>query len=153
MTTASSTTAATSPRSAVVSNAAVPPTITGSLQNGATPPGGTTMDDERRLSNSQLFARWAGEDIASWQRATGASVTHLSRGVGQVTSVSQDAGIISVNVQYERSARGLALWEFRTELIAMTYPVGVTRDELSPPVKARRLLQEQAARAQREVFR
>src|SRR5215207_6743576 len=104
------------------------------------------MDDERRLSNSQLFARWAGEDFASWERATGASVTHLSRGVGQVTGVSRDAGIITINVQYDRSARGLALWEFRTELIGMTYPAGLTRDELSPPVKARRLLQEEAAR-------
>ena len=103
------------------------------------------MDIEHRLSNSQLFARWAGEDFPSWERATGASVTHLSRGVGRVTSVSQDAGIISINVQYDRSARGHALWEFRTELIGMTYPEGLTRDELSPPVKARRLLQEDAA--------
>ena len=96
------------------------------------------MDDERRLSNVQLFARWAGEDLDRWQQATGAFVTHLSRGDGQVTNVSQDAGLIAIQVQYERAARGHALWEFRTEFIAMTYPAGLTRADLIPAVTARR---------------
>lgn len=101
------------------------------------------MDEERRLSNVQLFASWAGEDFDAWQRATGASVTHLSRGNGQVTNVSQDAGIIAIQVQYERSARGHALWEFRTEFIAMTFAEGLTRADLIPTVEARRLRREQ----------
>lgn len=111
------------------------------------------MDDERRLANSHLFASWAGDDFSSWQRAVGASVTHLSHGVGQVTSVTRDRGVISIHVQYGRSERGHALWEFRTELISMTYPAGLTRDDLSPPVKARRLLQEETTRTALRVRR
>ena len=104
------------------------------------------MEEERRLSNSRLFASWAGEDFGAWQRATGASVTHLSRGVGRVTNVSQDAGTIAVHVQYERSDRQHALWEFRTEFIDMTYHAGLTREDLIPTVQARRLLQEHQTR-------
>ena len=103
------------------------------------------MDEERRLSNARLFASWAGEDFGAWQRATGASVTHLSRGNGQVTNVSQDAGHIAIHVHYERSDRGHALWEFRTEFIDMTYQAGLTREDLLPTVEARRLLREHEA--------
>ena len=104
------------------------------------------MDDERRLANSNLFASWAGDDFASWERAVGASVTHLSRGTGQVTGVTRDGGVISIHVQYGRSEYVHALWEFRTELISMTYPAGVTREELSEPVRARRLRHEETTR-------
>ncbi len=104
------------------------------------------MDDERRLSNAQLFARWAGEDLGCWHQATGAFVTHLSRGDGQVTSVSQDAGAIEVQVQYARSARGHALWEFRTEFIDMALPEGFSRADLVPIVNARRLRHEHETR-------
>jgi hypothetical protein len=108
--------------------------------------GGNPMDDERRLSTSKLFASWAGEDFHSWQQAVGASVTHLSRGSGQVTSVSQEAGIVSVHVRYLRADRSHPLWEFRTELTNMTLPEGLTRDDLIPTVKAQRLLKEQEKR-------
>ena len=107
------------------------------------------MDEERRLSNSRLFASWAGEDFGAWQRATGASVTHLSRGVGQVTNISQDTGTIAIHVQYERSAREHALWEFRTEFIDMTFQAGLTREDLLPTVEARRLLREHEAQTAR----
>ena len=105
------------------------------------------MDEERRLSIPQLFARWAHDDVHSWQQAVGVSVTHLSRGDGHVTDVSQEAGIISIHVQYARGNRGHPLWEFRTELIGMTLPAGLTRDDLIPAVKERRLLREQEQRA------
>ena len=117
---------------------------TASLQHDAALFGGTLMEEERRLSNSRLFASWAGEDFGAWQRATGASVTHLSRGVGQVTNISQDAGTIAIHVQYERSERRHALWEFRTEFIDMTYQAGLTRADLLPTVAARRLQRDHA---------
>jgi hypothetical protein len=110
------------------------------------------MDEERRLSTSKLFAGWAGDDVHSWEQAVGASVTHLSRGDGQVTNVSQEAGIIAVHVQYARDSRRHALWEFRTELRDMTLPEGLTRADLIPRAKARRLRREQARRAEHAAF-
>jgi hypothetical protein len=114
--------------------------------------GGNPLDDERRLSTSKLFASWAGEDFHSWQQAVGAAVTHLSRGTGHVINVSQEAGVVSVNVRYLRADRSHPLWEFRTELTTMTLPNGLTRDDLIPTVKARRLLKEQEKRAERVAF-
>jgi hypothetical protein len=110
------------------------------------------MDEERRLSTSKLFAGWAGDDFPSWEQAVGASVTHLSRGDGQVTNVSSEAGIIAVHVQYARDSRRHALWEFRTELTNMTLPEGLTRTDLIPTAKARRLRREQERRAARAAF-
>ena len=102
------------------------------------------MDEENRLSNPKLFAKWAREDFPSWQQLTGVSVTHLSRGDGQVTDVSREAGSVSIQVQYAHAARSHALWEFRTEITDMTLPHGLTHGDLIAPVKAQRLLQEQA---------
>jgi len=110
-----------------------------------------TVDEEHRLSNRQLFASWAREDFHSWQQAIGASVTHLSRGDGQVTNVSQEAGIVSIQIHYAQGNREHPLWEFRTELTNMTFPKGLTRDDFIPTVKARRLLQEQHEKADREA--
>ena len=101
------------------------------------------MDEERRLSTPKLFARWAREDFPSWQQAIGATVTHVSRGDGHVTNVTQEAGTVSIHVHYARADREHPLWEFRTELMSMTLPAGVTRDDMIPTVRARRLLREQ----------
>lgn len=109
---------------------------------------GNPVDEERRLSTSKLFAGWAGDDFPSWEQAVGASVTHLSRGDGQVTNVSQEAGIIAVHVQYARDTHSHALWEFRTELTHMTLPAGLARADLIPRAKARRLRQEREKRAE-----
>ena len=106
------------------------------------------MDEERRLSTPKLFASWAGEDLHCWQQAIGASVTHLSRGVGQVTDVSLEAGSITVTVRYLLAERRHALWEFRTELTHMTLPEGLTRDDLIPMAKVQRLRREQEQRAE-----
>ena len=107
------------------------------------------MDEEHRLSNPRLFARWAREDFSSWQHAIGTSVTHLSRGDGRVTNVSQEAGQVSIRVQYANAAREHPLWEFRTEFTHMTLPEGVTRGDFIPTVRARRLLQEEVTRTAR----
>lgn len=104
------------------------------------------MDVEQQLTNQQLFALWADGDIASWERVVGVSLTHLSRGVGRVTSVSQTAGEVSIHVQYFRAQREHPLWEFRTEFIRMTLPDGLTREEMIPVVKARRLRREEIKR-------
>jgi hypothetical protein len=105
------------------------------------------MDEEYRMSGPLLFARWAGEDFQSWYQAIGVSVTHLSRGNGRVTNVSQEGGTVFVHVQYAKEGRVHALWEFRTELTHMSLPDGLTRDDMITPVRARRLLQEQATKA------
>ena len=110
------------------------------------------MNDEHRLSTPRLFARWAGEDFHSWQQAIGASVTHLSRGDGRVTNVSQEAGVVSIHVQYVGADREHPAWEFRTEFTNMTFPEGLTREDLIPTVKARRLLREHVPKAMREAF-
>ena len=107
------------------------------------------MDEEHRLSNPKLFAKWAHEDFPAWRQLIGVAVTHLSRGDGQVTDVSREAGSVSIQVQYARSERSHALWEFRTEFTDMTLPQGLTRADLIAPVKAQRLLQEQARKASR----
>lgn len=110
------------------------------------------MDEERRISTPRLFASWAQEDFASWHRAIGASVTHLSRGDGRVVNVSQVGGDISVHVQYAGTGREHRLWEFRTELTHMILADGMTRNDLIPVVKARRLLQEQQKKANRAAL-
>lgn len=120
---------------------------------GATLLGGKAVYEEDRLSNRELFASWAGEDFHSWQKAIGASVTHLSRGDGHVTNVSQEGGSVSIHVRYARSDRVHPLWEFRTELTSMTLPAGLTRDDFVPTVKARRLLREQGQKAARAARR
>ena len=115
------------------------------------------MDQERHLSTSKLFGLWAGDELHSWERAVGATVTHLSRGKGQVTGVSRAPGGVAIHVQYLGAAHDHAPWEFRTELTAMTLPDGLTREQLIPPVKTQRLdreretrLASEAARASRE---
>ena len=107
------------------------------------------MDEENRLSNPKLFAKWAREDFPSWRQLTGVSVTHLSRGDGQVVNVAREAGIVSIQVQYARAERTHALWELRTEVTDMTLPQGLTRAGLIAPVKAQRLRKEQAQKASR----
>lgn len=114
------------------------------------------MDEEHQLSNSLLFARWAGEDHEAWQQAVGGSVTHLSRGKGQVTAVSEQDGVVSVHVHYAKGDRIHASWELRTEFIDMKYANGLTRADFIPTVRARRLHKEQqrtAARLAREAAR
>jgi hypothetical protein len=110
------------------------------------------MDEEGRISTPRLFASWAQEDFASWHRAIGATVTHLSRGDGRIVNVSQAGSIISIHVQYAGAGREHALWEFRTELTHMTLADGMTRNDLIPVVKARRLLQEQQKKANRAAL-
>jgi hypothetical protein len=114
--------------------------------------GDVIVDEEQRLSDPQLFARWAREDVDAWRQAINLSVTHLSRGTGQVIDVSQEEGGLSVHVQYARSGRKHPLWEMRTEFTRMTLPEGLTRADLIPTIKARRLLQERAKQADREAF-
>lgn len=109
------------------------------------------MNEEFRLSNPRLFARWAGEDLESWQQAVGVSVTHLSRGDGRVTKILQDAGVISIHVQYAQADHQHPTWEFRTEFTNMTLPEGLSRDEVIPAVKARRLAQEQEEKTTRHI--
>jgi len=110
------------------------------------------VNQEYRLSNPQLFARWAGEDFDAWRQVIGMSVTHLSRGKGSVIDVSQEAGIVSIHVHYARFQHEHPLWEFRTEVRSMTLPEGLTRDDLIMAVKARQLLQEQEIQVDREAF-
>lgn len=105
------------------------------------------MGDEHRLANPQLFAGWAGEDFGSWEQAIGTSVTHVSRGRGQIINVTREAGVISVHVQYARSVREHATWEIRTEIRDMTLPLGYTRDQLIPAARAQRILHEQGKQA------
>jgi hypothetical protein len=107
------------------------------------------VDEDYRLSIPKLFARWAGEDFHSWQEAIGVSVTHLSRGNGRVTDVSQEAGNISIHIQYARAVREHPLCEFRTEFIQMTLPTALTRDDVIATLKERRLLHEQDAEGNR----
>lgn len=97
------------------------------------------MNEESRLSNPQLFARWAGEDFDAWRQVIGMSVRHLSRGTGSITDVSREAGIVSIHVHYARAQREHPLWEFRTEVRSMTLPDGITREDLISVVKARQL--------------
>ena len=105
------------------------------------------MDAESRLTNHQLFARWARQDIHAWQRAVGADITHLSRGDGRVTAVSREQGEVSVHVQYARAQHEHPLWEFRTEIHRMTYPEGLTRAEMIPAVREQRLQDEEDKRS------
>jgi hypothetical protein len=88
------------------------------------------VQQTNRLTNLQLYARWARDDATAWQRLLGTRVTHLSRGDGEVTDVSADADAVTVLVQYTRGHRRHPLWEFRTEIIRLALPVGLTRDEL-----------------------
>src|SRR5438045_212534 len=76
---------------------------------------GDAMDIEQGLTDQRLFARWAGEDLPSWERAVGATVTHLSRGKGVVTSIVRESGAIAVHVAYDRSQFVHRTWELRTE--------------------------------------
>ena len=123
--------------------------MVGASQMATTLLGGTVMDEERRLAIPQLFARWAREEFPAWRQAIGASVTHLSRGDGRVTDVSQEAGSIAVHVRYARAERRHPLWEFRTELMRMTLPTGLSRDDLMSTVTARRLRRAQDKKADR----
>jgi hypothetical protein len=105
------------------------------------------MDEDYRLSIPKLFARWAGEDVHSWEQAIGVSVTHLSRGEGRVTGVSETTGIISIRVEYARASREHPLCELRTEFTNMTLPAGLNRDHMIATMKARRHIHEQIEKA------
>jgi len=109
------------------------------------------MDIEQGLTDQRLFARWAGEDFPSWERAVGATVTHLSRGKGTVTGVSRETGTIAVHVAYERSQYAHATWELRTEFTRMTLPEGLTRAEITPGARAWRLQEAERAQEDRQV--
>ncbi|MGD9889783.1 MAG: hypothetical protein AB7R89_14485 [Dehalococcoidia bacterium] len=109
------------------------------------------MDQAQTLSNSQLFASWAGEDVQSWEQAIGTSVTHVSRGAGTVSNVSREAGNIAVHVQYTRAVHAHALWEFRTEIRNMTLPTGLTRADLLPATRERQKQQAEDKRAAQEA--
>ncbi len=111
-----------------------------------------SMDIEERLSDQQLFARWADEDLASWERAVGMSLTHLSRGAGRIGAVSSAGGVIAVQVDYARSHYVHATWELRTEFTGMTLPAGITRADLIPGARARRLRLATAARDERALL-
>jgi hypothetical protein len=115
--------------------------------------GGLIMDEERRFSTVELFASWAREDFNLWHQAIGTSVTHLSRGDGHITDVTQDAGAVTVHIHYAHGERAHPLWEFRTEVTHMTLPVGLLRDDLLATVTARRLVQERSKQATREARR
>ena len=104
------------------------------------------MNIEQGLTDQRLFARWAGEDVPSWERSVGATVTHVSRGTGTITGVSRETGTIAVHVAYGRAQVAHATWELRTEFTAMTLPAGLTRAALTPGALAWRLAE--AARAQ-----
>lgn len=99
------------------------------------------MDHDQRLANPQLFAFWAGEDVEAWEHAVGTSITHISRGPGTVTSVSQDAGNIGIHVGYIQGVHEHPLWEFRTEITKMTLPAGLSRADLLPAARAHRIQQ------------
>ncbi len=111
------------------------------------------MDEEQRLSSVELFASWASDVFDAWHQAIGATVTHLSRGAGHITDVTQDAGDVTVHVHYARGDRGHPLWEFRTEVTHIVLPAGLLRDDLRATVKARRLVQERSKQATQEAFR
>ena len=109
------------------------------------------MDQAQALSNSQLFAGWAGEDVQSWEQAVGTSVIHVSRGAGTVSHVSREAGNIAVHVQYTSAIHEHALWEFRTEIKNMTLPSGLTRADLLPAARERQKQQAVDRRAAQEA--
>jgi hypothetical protein len=111
------------------------------------------VDQDERLGTPQLFAGWAGEDAAAWERAVGTSVTHLSRGNGTVTLIAQEASGVAVHVRYSGTGavRAHALWEFRTEVTRMTLPAGLTRADLLPAARARRIRQERDRKAKQEA--
>ena len=110
------------------------------------------MDQEQRMTDQQLFARWAGDDLPSWERAIGMTMTHLSRGDGLVRRVTREAGQVAVEVEYGRSNRTHAPWELRTEFTRMTLPEGLVRADLIPGARARRLLREQDRRTNHAVL-
>jgi hypothetical protein len=109
------------------------------------------VDQARALSNSQLFAGWAGDDVSSWEQAVGTSVIHVSRGAGTVSHISREAGNIAVHIQYTRSIHEHALWEFRTEIRNMTLPAGLTRADLLPAARERQKQQAVDRRAAQEA--
>lgn len=109
------------------------------------------MEQDFTLSNPQLFAGWAGDDVQAWEQAIGTSVTHLSRGAGTVMQVSREAGIIAIHVRYNGSVHEHALWEFRTEIRNMTLPPGLTRTDLLPAARERRKQQAIDRRAAQEA--
>jgi hypothetical protein len=109
------------------------------------------MDQDQRLGNPQLFAAWAGEEMQAWEQLAGVSVTHTSRGRGTVAHVSQDMGYITIHVRYNGAVREHPLWEFRTEIMNMTLPAGLTRADLLPAARARRVLETEAKRSAQEA--
>jgi hypothetical protein len=120
-------------------------------RDGVDQSGGANVDQAQALSNSQLFAGWAGEDVQSWEQAVGTSVIHVSRGAGTVSHVSREAGTIAVHVQYTRDLHEHALWEFRTEIRNMTLPAGLTRADLLPAARERQQQQAVDRRAAQEA--
>ncbi len=109
------------------------------------------MEQDFTLSNPQLFAGWAGDDVQAWEQAIGTSVTHLSRGNGTVMQVVREAGNIAIHIRYNGTIHEHPLWEFRTEIRNMTLPLGLTRTDLLPAARERRKQQTIERRAAQEA--
>jgi hypothetical protein len=109
------------------------------------------VDQAQALSNSQLFAGWAGDDVQSWEQAVGTAVIHVSRGAGTVSHVSREAGNIAVHVKYTSAVHEHALWEFRTEIKNMALPNGLTRADLLPAARERQKQQAEDRRTAQEA--